>query len=202
MWHLFKQQSASVIVDALKTKLLPLAPPDHNTNAQACLAVTQTTSGTKSEEIKEIDRAYMAPGEVKAFRTTDPMVILRANGRSLRTPLILAASYDTVQQSSILPIQEMKADEMEMSKRIMARIPNMDGEEEGSRMNTESSSGIYFTASVESQYRLIPLKQKMKEEDNIKNTMLNALKSSARMNQSAKLFAKLGNNFPNDMMVS
>ena len=39
MWHLFQQQSALVIIDAFrKTKLLPLAPPDHDTNTQACLA--------------------------------------------------------------------------------------------------------------------------------------------------------------------
>ena len=50
MWHSFRQRSASVIIDALKkTKLLPLYPPDHNTNAQACLAATQTPLGTKSE---------------------------------------------------------------------------------------------------------------------------------------------------------
>ena len=50
MCHSFQQQSASFIVDAFKkTKLLPLAPPDHDTNAQACLAATQTPLGTKSE---------------------------------------------------------------------------------------------------------------------------------------------------------
>ena len=33
MWHLFQQQSARVIITELKkTKLLPLAPPDHDTN--------------------------------------------------------------------------------------------------------------------------------------------------------------------------
>ena len=43
MWHSFQQHSACVIIDALKkTKLLPLAPPDHNTNTQSCLAATQT----------------------------------------------------------------------------------------------------------------------------------------------------------------
>ena len=42
----------------------------------------------------------------------------------------------------------------------------------------------------------------MKEEDNIKNTKLNALKSAARMNQRAKLFAKLVANLPNEMVAS
>ena len=42
----------------------------------------------------------------------------------------------------------------------------------------------------------------MKEEEKIKNTKLNALKRSARMNQRAKSFAKIVANLPNDMMAS
>ena len=98
MWHPFQLKAASAIIDALKkTKLLPLSPPDHDTNAQACLAATQTPSGTKSEEIEEIVRSSIAPGEVKAFRTTDPMFILREKGISPINLLIRAVDYDTVQ---------------------------------------------------------------------------------------------------------
>ena len=63
-----------------KTKLLPLAPPDHDANNQIYLEATQTPSGMKSKEIKDIYRAYMAPGEVEAIRKNDPMVIFRAKG--------------------------------------------------------------------------------------------------------------------------
>ena len=53
MWHSFQQQSACVIIYAFKkTKLPPLAPPDHDTNTQACLEAIQTPSGKKSEEIE------------------------------------------------------------------------------------------------------------------------------------------------------
>ena len=69
----------------------------------------------------------MASGEVEAIRTTEPMVILRAKGVSSRNLFIRAAAYDTVQQRKKFPIQEMKADEMEMRKRIMVRMPNRDG---------------------------------------------------------------------------
>ena len=55
-------KSSSVIVVAFKkTKLLPFASPDHDTNAQACLATTQMPLGTKSEETEEIYTASMAP---------------------------------------------------------------------------------------------------------------------------------------------
>ena len=50
----------------------------------------------------------MEPGEVESIITTESMVILRAKGRSSRNLLIRAAAYDTVQQRTVLPIQETK----------------------------------------------------------------------------------------------
>ena len=144
----------------------------------------------------------MKPVEVEAIRNTGPMVILRENGRSSRNLLIRSAAYDTVQQRTITPIKEMKAAEMEMRKRIMARMPNRGGEEEGRRMNPDYSAGIYVTASVESQCRLIAQNRKMKEEDKIKNTKVNALKRAARMNLRATSFTKLVANLPNEKMDS
>ena len=84
----------------------------------------------------------------------------------------------------------------------MVRMPNRGVEEEGIRMNPDSSSGIYVTASVEAQSRLIAQNWKMKEEKKIKNTKVNALKRAARINQRATSLAKLVANLPNDMMAS
>ena len=140
MWHLFQQQSALFIIDAFrKTNLLPLAPPDHDTNTQTCLAATRTPSGKMSEQIEEIARSSMEPVAVDLIKTIDPMVILRARGDPSKNLLIRGAAYDTVQQRTILPIQEIKADEMEMRKRRMIRTPNRDREEEDRRMNPDSS---------------------------------------------------------------
>ena len=81
MWHSFQQQPASVIIYAFnKIKLLPLPPPNHDINTQACLAAAQTPSGAKSEETKDISRASIPPGEVEAVRNTEPIVILRLKG--------------------------------------------------------------------------------------------------------------------------
>ena len=81
-------------------------------------------------------------------------------------------------------------------------MPKGDGEEEGRRINTDSSASIYVTASVEYQCRVIAQNRKMKEEEKIKNTKVNALKRSTRINHCAKLFTKLVANLPNDMMDS
>ena len=65
---------------------------------------------------------------------------------------------------------------MEIEKEFHQRTPNRDEEEESSIMNPDSSAGIYVTASVEAQSRLIAQNRNMKEEENIKNTKVNALK--------------------------
>ena len=105
----------------------------------------------------------MSPGELEAIRATDSMVIIRENGISSRNLLIRYAAYDTVQKRKILPIQEIKAVEMERRKRIIVRMPNRDGEEEVRIMNPDSSAGIYVTTSVEDQCRFIAQKRNMKE---------------------------------------
>ena len=60
----------------------------------------------------------------------------------------------------------------------MVRIPNRDREEEGRRMNPDSSAGIYVTASVEAQRRMIAQNRKIKEEENIKNSKHPSMSSS------------------------
>ena len=57
----------------------------------------------------------------------------------------------------------MKASETKMRKRRMVMIPNRVGEEEGIRMNPESSAGIFVTASMEAKCKLISQNRKMKE---------------------------------------
>ena len=69
-------------------------------------------------------------------------------------------------------------------------------------MNPDSSAGIYVTASVEAQRRMIAENRKIKEEEKIKNSKVNALKRAARMNLRATSFAKLIANLPNDIMAS
>ena len=69
-------------------------------------------------------------------------------------------------------------------------------------MNPDSSSGIYVTASVEAQCRMIAENQKIKEEEKIKNSKVNALKRAARINLRVTSFAKILANLPNDIMAS
>ena len=96
----------------------------------------------------------------------------------------------------------MKAAEMETRKRRMVRIPNRGGEEEVIRMNPDSSAGIYVTASVEAQCRLIAQNWKIKKYEKIENSKVNAMKRAAHMNLCLTLFAKRFANLPNYIMDS
>ena len=81
-------------------------------------------------------------------------------------------------------------------------MPNSYGEEEGSRMNPDSLAGIYVTASVEAQCRMIAENRNIKEEEKINNPKVNDMERAARMNLRATSFTKLDANLPNDIMAS
>ena len=66
---------------------------------------------------------------------------------------------------------------MEISTRIMIRIPKKYGEGEHIIMNTDSSAVIYVTASVEAECHMISQNQKMQEEENKRTSKLNLLKN-------------------------
>ena len=60
-----------------KTYLLPLSPPDIDTNHQACLDGTKKLNRDKSDDIVSVVKASIGPIYMEEVRTTDPMVILR-----------------------------------------------------------------------------------------------------------------------------
>ena len=55
---------------------------------------------------------------------------------------------------------------MDIRTRIIIRIPKKDREVEPRRMDHNSSAGIYVTASVEAECRMISQSQKIQEEEN------------------------------------
>ena len=57
--------------------IVPLTPPDKDTNTQACIALSQTLKEKKAEEIEVISRSINAPEYVVVIRATDQMVVLR-----------------------------------------------------------------------------------------------------------------------------
>ena len=143
----------------------------------------------------------MEPVELKFIRTINPMVILRENRRSWSNLIIRFVDYDNFQQRTILTIQEIKAADMEVSKRRMTRTPKRDGDEEGIKKNSKSSLGIYVTASVEAECRLVSHHWKMKEEDKIKMIKVNVLKRADRIKQCGSCLRKFARPPPKSQNV-
>ena len=74
----FKLSSATITYKSLKKKhLLHLYPPEIRTNHQACLSGTKQSNIEKAGEIARIVKVSIAPIDMEAVRTTDPMFILR-----------------------------------------------------------------------------------------------------------------------------
>ena len=84
---------------------------------------------------------------MEEIRTTDLLVTLREKGKVLlpMNLLIRASSYDTVRTPTFLTLHQIKAVKREMKGRIMVRITKTPGEDDGYRLNPDSSSGIYTT---------------------------------------------------------
>ena len=61
---------------------------------------------------------------------SDPMVVLRDKGHvgASRNLLLREASYDIVSHSTVLPLQQIKENEMEIRTQRIIRIPKKDGE--------------------------------------------------------------------------
>ena len=76
-WEDLKLSSATITHKAFKkTHLLPLYPPDIETNHQYCLAGTKQSNREKADEIWSIAKAIIAPIDKEEVVTNNPKVIL------------------------------------------------------------------------------------------------------------------------------
>ena len=89
--------------------------------------------------------------------TTDPMFIMTEMGRC-RSPsnlLIRESAFDTVMTRTVLQLHQNKKIKKEMKRQRMVCINNNPVEKYGSRMNPNSSSGIYMTTVEEAQCHIV-----------------------------------------------
>ena len=115
-WEAFKIPSATISQKYFKrtdTPHPPLYPRDIGTNLQDFLSRTQKSNIEKADEIGRIAKASIAPIEMEEVRKTDPMVILRENGRcrESRNLLIRTAAYEIARARNVLPLHQIKTAE-------------------------------------------------------------------------------------------
>ena len=160
----FKVASGNIIVDSLsKTHLLPLSPPNIITNTQAMVASFQTSS----KGVNYIAEDTVVPIQLEVTSTNDPMVIIRAKGSTQQPSiniLLRAAAYDTVHKRTVLPLQEIKRETMMIHHQKKVTLGD---EYANTRININSTSGIYLTAAKVSQCRQVAANRR--EIDEAKN---------------------------------
>ena len=149
-WNAFKVASGNIIVDSFaKTHLPPLIPPNIITNTQAMVASVQTSS----KGINWIAEDTVAPIQLEVTRTNDPTVIIRAKGSTQqpsRNILLRAAVYDTVHKRTVLPLQKIKRETMMIYHQKKVKLGDEDA---NTRINLNSTSGIYLTAAKVAECR-------------------------------------------------
>ena len=118
-----------------------------------------------------IDRAIIDPEHVLVIRKTEPMFFLKYQGKfgSSRNLLLRAAAYDTVRHRTVLPLQQVTETDMVIRTRRMVIITK--------RINLDSSTGIYLTASVEDGCHMIAQNQNTQEEEKKRASKLNDFKN-------------------------
>ena len=96
------------------------------------------------------------------------MMIIRAKGSTQqpsRNILLRAAVHDTVRKRTVLPLQEMKRETMMIHQQKKVKLADEDA---NTRINPNSTSGIYLTADKVAQCRKVAAnRREMYEAKNI-----------------------------------
>ena len=123
-WEAFTISSGNIVRNSFaETHIFPLSPPNMIINTQACVASVQTSS----KGINHIAADTILPIKLQVTSTNDPMVLIRSKGgtqQPLRTILLWAAAYDTVQNQTFLPHQEMKRETIMILKYKKVKLEN------------------------------------------------------------------------------
>ena len=97
-------------------------------------------------------------------RTNDPMVIIRvkvSTHQPSRNILLRAAAYDTVHKRTFLPLQEIKRETMMIHHQKKVKLGDEDA---NTRINLNSTLGIYLTAAKVSQCRQVAANRREMDE--------------------------------------
>jgi hypothetical protein len=170
-WAKFTTRAAPIIVRAFeKTRLCPVRPPtEHKQYAGGSMtAALQCAEGKKSVEIDIITRQALRNVDFNVRTSVDPVVIIKAQGKSDRNLLIRSVAYDVVSRSLIVPVQEMKRIVQEHSQAKSIKLGSTVLTEQ-TRQNPDTSSGHHVTDALRAQARAVQdAKKKKKAMDETK----------------------------------
>ena len=111
MWARLSCEAARTIIRSFnKTHCIPLHPPAMTKSASsACVPVSQSVIGRKATEPDIIRESIIRSQPLLKIPTSIPVVILRATSNTpLRNLVICSASYDVINRSTIIHVQQLK----------------------------------------------------------------------------------------------
>ena len=101
---------------------------------------------------------------------------------------VRASVYDTVRAQTFLILHQIKTDEREMKRRRIVRIKHTPVEDNGCRLNLDSSSGICMTTVKEAQFHIKAENRRKQDKvkENVKHS--NSVKRAAHIIKRGRLY--------------
>ena len=166
MWERLVVESGHTIKKSFEvTNLVPLRPPTQTEfSGYACVASLQCGSGKKAQELEVVKQEVMGTSKLTSKRTTDEKVILQAENSTSRNLVLRAAAYDIINKTVVIPAQQLKDIQLEINNAKAIKLGSYADPRE-SRMNPDTSSGLFVTAEYRAAARRVAtLKEKDKRE--------------------------------------
>jgi hypothetical protein len=192
-WAKFTTRAAPIIVRAFeKTRLCPVKPPtEHKQYAGGSMtAALQCAEGKKSVEIDIITRQALRNVDFNVRTSVDPVVIIKAQGKSDRNLLIRSVAYDVVSRSLIVPVQEMKRIVQEHSQAKSIKLGSTILTEQ-TRQNPDTSSGHHVTDALRAQARAVQDAKNQKKVMDEAKKKVNAEKQTGLAQAKLKAFERV-----------
>ena len=163
MWERLVVESGHTIKKSFDiTNLVPLRPPTQTEfTGYACVASLQCGSGKKVQELEVVKQDVMGTSKLTSKRTSNEKIILQAENSTSRNLLLRAAAYDIINKTVVIPAQELKDIQLEINNAKAITLGSYADPRE-SRMNPDSSSGLYVTAEYRAAARRVAT---LKEQD-------------------------------------
>ena len=192
-WQDFIRDSAGVIRRSFdKTKLCPLQPPsaDQKYLGNACLSSLQCGTGKKSQELEIMKRKAYAPARFSSKRTTDEHVIINNQQHHPRNVIIRSIVYDAVYKTVVVPAQQLKDVQQEIDSLKKIKITKQMNPAD-TRMNPNSSSGIYVAGEARAHARLVETNKKIYAQQKAATKVATQARNSTNRRNRAEAFQRI-----------
>ena len=174
-----------------KTHLVPLRlPTTIKFGAFACVSSIQCGSGKKASELEAVKADAFSTATLTQERTSNEMVIIKAKNDTSRTLLIRTAAYNAVYHSVVIPAQKLKDIQQEIDHAKTIKVTNATNVRK-SRMNPDTSSGLYVTSEVAAAARRVDTLKALDKKEAAERAVRTAEKNVALSKKKEEAFKRI-----------